>query len=1158
MISDQLLQNIHLYDDIKCIICFRNEEDVKKEDLNNKYNTSCFIQCSKGHNICKICICNQVNLIGDPESDIMIEVLGGINKMKKSPAGSFPCLYFSSGLCECESISADLIIPLLAGKMSSNGNSSLILRFLCGYENGVIANQHELRTSSNFGNEHKILSYKDNYISAVKISMSLGQKRICICMKEYRKDNACMHMTCLNKLCAFNFCYICGRGIQDCPRGMGCDAESSFIEHNSGWMHLTADEALIEFHYRLITFNVSIAKILMGDKLWNIIIAENPDLLENAVAGRSIVIPESLQDYFESLLFGNTKIDPTKKRKYQIYLMKNILSELIPKILDIREKDTESNQSPLSCKLEVFQKLTETDLNIAEIYMRKSNYDIINSIELWINDLLKKDIDSFIDNNIYRIYGSIIPEIIGDYIDKKIGFNNNRRIYQQIGGNSHLYWKDGYWRIINNNNLTDHCYQFRSDEMQPYIGEYISEGNKFKTPPIIERLTKTDNPARKNGVIIVKGAGDPKNLIKDVFENKNKQIFGGKEIFKNIINSSIIYWNPKYNFWCINDKYSPTGWYYSQVGYTYPPEGFWTNEGYGKIDVYPAPFVYHLGLHNRPLYRPKTIKIWHPREQDLAFIGTYERNGEHNQYPQYIHNSKPYSIIFDKNKWLLTNYTSKKLISQVLAEDMIYPPEGLWDLEDRDLSLILEYVESESFKSLDDCEVGMRVQILPEKEAKPHTRSLGINWSFNCSNHAEMIGYVCLKDYSDNSIQVRFNDGKKCWVAVPSCTINPQPFDFLPSYPIQIWVTGAGNAGIFCCGRFDKSQTDQHSNRPIYYNGDAIIYFDRDWKLSPKNILTGWMYCHILKSIFPPQGEWTSEGYTLKDNLPVPKLFYTKNISIKVSSPSIAVSSPINSLLGDYVASYLNDGKPLYYKINQKDKSIIKFDNRIKKWCIYNGIFTIYKDSDDIIPPEGLWLTDSKDFTISVTHQPSKPIPEKIYGGRILSNNFCTIGEEISILPFKKIQNPKKYIKWTEEMFVRCGQDCVIKRFKPNNIVDVEFLDGKELSYPITYCCKSIETSSIDQIPLYVTFKNNEDKTHTAFYGIYEKCGVLNDYPKYRLINGHAIIYFSNNMWKINIEDDIKNFTFFNTSKSLKLPLGKWSIKDSEEKINLPDLYYKQ
>jgi hypothetical protein len=85
--------------------------------------------------------------------------------------------------------------------------------------------------------------------AVVERALLLGAVVCCPdCGQSTEKSDACMHMTCP---CGSGFCYVCGGGQRDCPRGAGCDDPTAYIRRHPDWGHVGGEaDCLVEFHRR--------------------------------------------------------------------------------------------------------------------------------------------------------------------------------------------------------------------------------------------------------------------------------------------------------------------------------------------------------------------------------------------------------------------------------------------------------------------------------------------------------------------------------------------------------------------------------------------------------------------------------------------------------------------------------------------------------------------------------------------------------------------------------------------------------------------------------------------------------------------------------------------------------------------------------------------
>ena len=84
-------------------------------------------------------------------------------------------------------------------------------------------------------------------------------------------------------------------------------------------------------------------------------------------------------------------------------------------------------------------------------------------------------------------------------------------------------------------------------------------------------------------------------------------------------------------------------------------------------------------------------------------------------------------------------------------------------------------------------------------------------------------------------------------------------------------VSGAGGVGSPCNGEY-RRQGDMNE-KPLYKKtgGSAIIYFQSRWKMNSTDSTRGWYYLGPdVPAATPPEGQWTTEGYSKDDANPAP------------------------------------------------------------------------------------------------------------------------------------------------------------------------------------------------------------------------------------------------------------------------------------------------
>ena len=109
------------------------------------------------------------------------------------------------------------------------------------------------------------------------------------CGTSIEKSDACIHMgPCPN--CRSNFCYVCGGGLADCPRGAGgCDDPTCFMESHPDWRRFGGTKAcLVEFHRRRTASMLQLAHHLLGEERWAELRDQRPALLVTNLFGAPI------------------------------------------------------------------------------------------------------------------------------------------------------------------------------------------------------------------------------------------------------------------------------------------------------------------------------------------------------------------------------------------------------------------------------------------------------------------------------------------------------------------------------------------------------------------------------------------------------------------------------------------------------------------------------------------------------------------------------------------------------------------------------------------------------------------------------------------------------------------------------------------------------
>jgi hypothetical protein len=568
----------------------------------------------------------------------------------------------------------------------------------------------------------------------------------------------------------------------------------------------------------------------------------------------------------------------------------------------------------------------------------------------------------------------------------------------------------------------------------------------------------------------------------------------------------VIYFN---NDWKMSPS-SLTGWFYSVVGnFTLPPDGPWTTHGYGSRDVLPAPHVH--------LCRPYIFTLTEAGGIAEDTNGEYRQVDILNDRPKYKQIDGT-SIIYWVNGFWRINYRDCTAgWYYCVRSDEPYPPEGQWTLEGynsgnaspiplvsrrelRPEDVLPPSPSGRAMRSTADCRVGDRVQVLPIELAEQPTRDSAATWTEACAAKCGQEGTIVHVD-RDQTIRVRFEDGRHLWLSVRSCAL----VQVHTPVSWRVHVRGAGGRGARLNGPYE--QDGEHNGRPLYrqivpdVRPKGVIYYGEDnaWRISPGS-LGGWFYGIQTEANNPPEGQWGTHGFTGGDVLPAPMVELerlddipspprprpqrrfdrdteaasssdgsdndsrtaprTVPDNIEVHGAGGAMGSRLN---GFYRRCGTFKGRPKYRQIT--GEAIVYFQ---KRWKI-NGqddvtswVYSV--PSYEPCPPPGLWTTEGYD------DGDADPAPQLVYCATelteatvqrrpIVRREDCAVGERVRILPaiVAELAARDSAATWHEECEAHCEEVGEIVAVDSDDTIRVAFDNGDLFWYALGCCTKDLD-----------------------------------------------------------------------------------------------------
>jgi hypothetical protein len=536
--------------------------------------------------------------------------------------------------------------------------------------------------------------------------------------------------------------------------------------------------------------------------------------------------------------------------------------------------------------------------------------------------------------------------------------------------------------------------------------------------------------------------------------------------FRNPATGAVIY---RRNFWKMSPS-SLTGWFYSVLGESeLPPEGRWTTHGYGGKDVLPAPEVW--------LCEPYDIYV-----ETGAAAGRYCRQDIQNERPLYLLEGGAFAISWAEGAWKLSDGQSE----WSLRSDERYPPEGPWEGKLGPVTLRRELLDLEApeeefgipIQRAADCFVGEGVRLLPLHLSEQPTRDSAATWTEACAAYCGQSGFIKKVD-GDDTIRVRFHDGRHLWLSVRSCT---KTGEVEPDVPLQAIVSGAGGRGARLNGAYWPD--GEENGKPLYrqVDGNGVLYAgpDNTWRLSPGS-LGGWFYRVSSQSPTPPTSGWTTDGFNGKDVSGTPTIMLeampeSPQPAARTDSSSTEASSEASFDLGaldgvpDSVwvrgaggegaacnGEYRMEGvlreRPKYKQVG--GQGIIYFHER---WKInfQDDVFGWYYSvsSDGLAPPACAWTTegyddDDADPAPTVTYGPGDALPISDIGE-------CKPGLLVRVLPAAQAAPAQRRspAAWNEDCLAHCGDVGEIVVVASDGTIRVTFEEGDSYWFAIGACAR--------------------------------------------------------------------------------------------------------
>ncbi|CAE7567909.1 traf6-b [Symbiodinium natans] len=344
-------------------------------------------------------------------------------------------------------------------------------------------------------------------------------------------------------------------------------------------------------------------------------------------------------------------------------------------------------------------------------------------------------------------------------------------------------------------------------------------------------------------VFIVSGAGGVGASVNGVYSCVGT--LNGKSKYQLQDGRAILYYH---DFWKINYRDDESGWYYSHPDEKSesPPLGEWTTEGYFLGNAEPAPTV---------AVELMTQELWVSGAGGVGCTvnGLYTLTESLNGRPKYQQvNGR--AIMYFNEHWKL-NYRDdvSGWYYQHPDASSETPPNGYWTTEgyffdDADPPPV---VACTTFEDASQQDTVLRCARLSVRVRR------GPDWCWNQQDGGAGHFGVTIERLSATPgwVGVLWDTGDENNYRVG----HDDSYDLVLVTSFR--VAGAGGVGEFMNG--DYVQFDTFNDRPRYrlHGGDAILFFEDNWKLGSRHEV-GWYYWHPnAASKTPPTGPWSMASF---------------------------------------------------------------------------------------------------------------------------------------------------------------------------------------------------------------------------------------------------------------------------------------------------------
>lgn len=228
------------------------------------------------------------------------------------------------------------------------------------------------------------------------------------------------------------------------------------------------------------------------------------------------------------------------------------------------------------------------------------------------------------------------------------------------------------------------------------------------------------------------------------------------------------------------------------------------------------------------------------------------------------------AVMFFQEKWKIAEREGATAWLYQHPAATSSPPTGPWTVVGDDPGpppLVFDESEDDILRGP---EVGLRVRRGPDWEWQDQDDGgLGITVDIEAR-----LGWVAVR--WDHGVENKYRvgaDGKYDLIVVGrSMSFEaraPSVASGSGAWPVR--VTGAGGVGESINGWFVQDGMLHGKPRYRQREGTAIIYFSGQWKINDEDDLGGWFYCHHDSAAsYPPNGFWSTDGYTGLDADPAP------------------------------------------------------------------------------------------------------------------------------------------------------------------------------------------------------------------------------------------------------------------------------------------------